>query len=356
MATIKTTKRTVIDDYEDIIKDLKNKKYYPIYFLMGEEDYFIDEIVDYISKNILEENVRDFNQTTIYGSDTSLEKIIMSARQYPMMGKQQVIIVREAQLIKGFDNDSENEKKEGNAWLNYVQNPIATTILVIAYKSKKLDKRKKIYKALEGNSIVFDSTLLRDYEMPAWLSSYIKSQGYDIQSAAIQILIAHLGTNLTKAANEIAKLTSILPQGTLINSQHIEDNIGISKDFNVFELNKAIGSKDNTKALTIIAHFAKNQKDNPIQQVIPMLFAYFLKILLTHTSYKNCDNQTLAKVLKINEFFVGEHRTAAQNYPKEKVERIISYLRHYDAYSKGVNNIESDGGELLKELITLIMN
>lgn len=340
--------------FNDIMNDLKNRKFYPIYFLMGEEDFFIDEVTDYISKNVLKEEERDFNQTTVYGDDTTLPQIIIEARRFPMMAERQVLIVKEGQSVKGIDG-SDGDKDKESPWVSYSANPINTTLLVIVYRGKTIDKRKKFYKSLEKNGVILESKRLYESKMPEWILSYVKSKGYDIQTAAAQVLVSHLGTNLTKIVNGLAKLMTLLPKGTTINGQHIEDNIGISKDYNIFELNKAIGMRDTTKAFTIVAHFARNQKDNPIQVVVSQLFTYFMKILLVHTSYRSMDKNALATALGVNAYFVGEYQDAARNYSKEKIEKIISYLRHYDAFSKGVNDAGSDNGELLKELISLIM-
>ncbi|MDD2565052.1 MAG: DNA polymerase III subunit delta [Salinivirgaceae bacterium] len=338
--------------FNDIMKDLKNRKFYPVYFLMGEEDYFIDQVTDYISKNVLKEEERDFNQTVVYGSDTSLPQIIIEARRFPMMAERQVIIVREGQNVKDIDGGS-SEKDQ--SWVNYASNPITTTLLVVVYRGKTLDKRKKFYKSLEKTGVILESKALYESKMPEWIFSYVKEKGYDIQPAAAQVLVSHLGTNLTKIVNGLAKLMTFLPKGTTINGQHIEDNIGISKEYNVFELNKAIGMRDTTKVYTIAAHFAKNQKDNPIQMVVSQLFTYFVKILLVHTSYRTLDKNSLASALGVNPYFVGEYQDASRNYSKIKVEKVISYLRHYDAYSKGVNDASTDKGELLKELVALIL-
>lgn len=338
--------------FNDMMADLKAKKYYPIYFLMGEEDYFIDEVTDYIAKNVLKEEERDFNQSIFYGNDITLPNIIVETRQYPMIAERRVIIVKEAQNVKGIDgSDSDKE----SAWLNYATNPIPTTILVIAYRARPIDKRKKLYKSLEKNGAILESSRLYESKMPEWIISYVKSKGYDIQTAAAQILVSHLGNDLSKVTNGLSKLMTLLPEGTAINSQHIEDNIGISKEYNIFELNKAIGLRDTTKAFTIVAHFAKNPKNNPLPLVIRQLFNYFLKILMIHTTYRSLGRQELANALSINAYFISEYIEAARNYPKAKVEKIISYLRHYDAYSKGVNDSGTEDGELMKELITLIM-
>ena len=339
-------------NFNDIMKDLKNRKFYPVYFLMGEEDYFIDQVTDYISKNVLKEEERDFNQTVVYGSDTSLPQIIIEARRFPMMAERQVIIVREGQNVKDIDGGG-SEKDQ--SWVNYAGNPINTTLLVVVYRGKTLDKRKKFYKSLEKTGVILESKPLYESKMPEWILSYVKEKEYDIQPAAAQVLVSHLGTNLTKIVNGLAKLMTFLPKGTTINGQHIEDNIGISKEYNVFELNKAIGMRDTTKVFTIVAHFAKNQKDNPIQMVVGQLFTYFVKILLVHTSYRTLDKNSLASALGVNPYFVGEYQDAARNYSKVKVEKVISYLRHYDAYSKGVNDASTDKGELLKELAALIL-
>lgn len=340
-------------NFGDIMADLEANKLYPIYFLMGDEDYFIDKITDYIANNAIPQEERDYNQTIIYGNETTLAKLIIEARQYPMMASKRVIIIKEAQNVKGIDG-SDTEKE--TAWLNYATNPIETTILVIVFRSKSIDKRKKLYKAIEKNGVLLESKKLYESQIPEWIAKYVKSKGYDIQSVASQILVAHLGNDLTKIANGLSKLMTLLPHGTTINGQHIEDNIGISKDFNIFELNKAIGMRDTTKALTIVTHFAKNPKENNIQVVVRQLFYYFIKILKIHTSFRGMSRQELANVLSVNIYFINEYIEAAKNYPKERVIRIISYLRHYDAFGKGVNDQGTESGELMKELVTLIMS
>ncbi|HON17895.1 MAG TPA: DNA polymerase III subunit delta [Salinivirgaceae bacterium] len=333
------------------MEDLRKGEYYPIYFLMGEEDFFIDEVANYIENNVLSPDERDFNQTVIYGDDTTIDKIIIDARRFPVMSKYQVILIREANALKGIEGDESDD----SGWLLYASKPMQSTILVFLYRGKTLDKRRKVYKTLEKTAAILESKRIYESKMPEWVMSYVHSKGYNIQSAAAQVLTVHLGNDLTKVTNELSKLMTLLPAGSIINTQHIEDNIGISKEYNIFELNKTIGQRDITKAFTIVAHFAKNQKDNPIQVIISQLFTYFSKLLLVHTSYKNMDKNSLATALGVNVYFVGEYLEAARNFPPEKIEKIIGYLRHYDAFSKGVNDAGTDGGELLKELITLIM-
>lgn len=338
--------------YNDIMRDLKAGRYAPVYLLMGDEEYFIDEVTRQIADNALPAAQRDFNQTVLYGDQATVAQIIIEARRYPMMADRQVLIVKEAQNVRGIDGAGEEKE---SPWAAYMQNPMRTTVLVIALRGKTLDKRKKLYKAIEKNGVILEAKRLYENKMPDWIHDYAKSRGYEIQAAAALTLVAHLGTNLTKIANAFGKLTTLLPQGTIINGQHIEDNIGISKDYNIFELQKAIGQRDTTRALTIVAHFARNPKENPIQVVVGQLFNYFLKIIMVHTSYRGMDRNTLAQALGVNAYFVGEYQEAARNFPLERAERAVNALRHYDAFSKGVGSADTDSGELLKEMVCVIM-
>ena len=284
---------------------------------MGEEDYFIDEVTDYIAKNVLKEEERDFNQSIFYGNDITLPNIIVETRQYPMIAERRVIIVKEAQNVKGIDgSDSDKE----SAWLNYATNPIPTTILVIAYRARPIDKRKKLYKSLEKNGAILESSRLYESKMPEWIISYVKSKGYDIQTAAAQILVSHLGNDLSKVTNGLSKLMTLLPEGTAINSQHIEDNIGISKEYNIFELNKAIAYATQQKHLPLLRTLQKS-KNNPLPLVIRQLFNYFLKILMIHTTYRSLGRQELANALSINAYFISEYMKLHEIIQKLKLKK-----------------------------------
>jgi DNA polymerase III subunit delta len=331
--------------YESIIADLKKRIYKPVYFLAGEEPYYIDIISRYIEDNVLDASEKDFNQTIVYGDDTTVAGIIELSRRFPMMSNHQVIIVREAQSVRKIEE-----------LVIYTENPLNSTILVINYKYKTLDKRTKLYKSLETKGIYFESSRLRDYQMPGWINQYLMSKGVKIEPDAGSLLTEYLGTDLGKVVNELDKLIISLPAGKpVISISLIEKNIGISKDFNNFELQKAIGEKNIEKANRIIRYFADNPKDNPITLTITSLFSYFSKILMYH-SLKDKTKNTVAAALKINPYFVREYETAARNFDLSKTAGVISLLRAFDMKSKGVGDAGTPQGDLLKELVFKILH
>lgn len=330
--------------FEQILQNIRNRVFHPVYFLMGEEPYFIDTIEQAIEKTVLNEDEKEFNQMVLYGKEVSIPDIINHAKRFPMMAAHQVIIIREAQNINRIE-DLEP----------YIKSPVSSTILVISYKYKRLDKRTAFAKLIEKNHILFDSEKLRDYKIPDWIVSYLSEKHYSITPNAAQILADYLGTDLAKIVNELSKLFILLPEGTQINEQHIEENIGISKDFNVFELQNAIGKKDYFKANQIINYFGKNPKENPFVVVVSRLFAYFQKVLVYHR-LANKTPQQVAIALGIKPFFVKDYELAAKNYPEKKVVQIIHGLRQYDMKSKGVDNESFDHAELMRELLFLIMH
>lgn len=331
--------------HNDILKDLKNKVYHPIYFLSGEEPFYIDLISNFIEKNVLDEAEKEFNQQIIYGKDTDISTVIGAAKRYPMMANHNVVIVKEAQhLVKQIDQlDS------------YLDNPTKSTILVFCYKYKTLDGRKGITKKLSKKSVFFESKPIYENQVPDWINSYLKEKNYTINPKASFLIAEFLGTDLSKVANELEKLTINIPEGTEISAEMVEKNIGISKDFNMFELNKAIGSKDILKANKIINHFAKNEKEHPIQATIAVLYMFFTAILKYHYT-KDKSPRNIASALKVNPFFVKEYQFAAQNYDIKKAVKVIEYIRDYDLKSKGVNNVSSSSGELTKELVFKILH
>jgi len=332
-----------MNEAEKIINDIKNRNFKPIYFLMGDEPYYIDKISDYIEKNVLSEEEKGFNQTVLYGRDTSIEEVVSSAKRYPMMADYQLIVVKEAQEL------SRNiEKLEA-----YVENPQITTILVFCYKYKTLDKRKKVTKTLEKNGIVFESKKLYENQVGAWITQTLTGSGYKIEPKANAMLVEFLGTDLKKVNNEIEKLKILFPQGTIITAEHIEKNIGISKDYNVFEFRNALGEKNVLKANRITQYFAQNPKDNPITLITGQVFAFYLQLLQYHgLSDKSPGN--VAKVLKVNPYFVKDYETAARNYPMRKVSAIIASLREIDLKSKGVGSNALSANELLKEMLIAV--
>ncbi len=333
-----------MDEVKNIVNDIKNGNIKPIYFLMGEEPYYIDKITEYIDKNVLQEEEKGFNQMVLYGRDVSIDDIVSNAKRYPMMAEHQVVIVKEAQELS----------RTIEKLVAYAENPQPTTVLVMCYKYKKIDKRKKLYKAVAKSGVIFESKRLYENQVGNWINQVLKSSKYSIEPKASQMLVEFLGTDLGKINNELDKLKLILPAGTQISADAIEKNIGISKDFNNFELRKAIGTKDIVKAHRIINYFAQNPKDNPLVVTISLLYAYFSQVLQYHGLADKSKNN-VAKALKINPFFVGDYTIAAKNYPMKKVSQIIALLREADVKSKGVGATNLPAGDLLKELLVKVM-
>ncbi|MFA7445057.1 MAG: DNA polymerase III subunit delta [Flavobacteriaceae bacterium] len=332
-----------MNEAEKIITDIKNRNFKPIYFLMGDEPYYIDKIADYIEKNVLSEDEKGFNQVVLYGRDTTVEEVIANAKRYPMMADYQVVIVKEAQELSRTIDKIES----------YAENPQPTTILVFCYKYKTLDKRKKATKTLEKNGLVFESKKLYDNQVGSWINQALNSSGYKIEPKANAMLVEFLGTDLSKVNNELEKLKIILPKGTIINAEHIEKNIGISKDYNVFEFRNALGEKNILKANRIANYFSQNPKDNPITLITSQVFAFYVQLLQYHgLSDKNPAN--VAKTLKVNPYFVKDYETAARNYPMRKVSSIVAALREIDLKSKGVGANALPPGELLKDMLIAV--
>jgi len=331
-------------EFNDILSDLKNKKYKPIYFLSGEEPYFIDKISDFIEKKVLEEAEREFNQTILYGRDTDVGTIIGEAKRYPMMSDKMVVIVKEAQTIKDI------EELEA-----YVKNPLDSTILVICYKYKTLDKRKSFPKTVAKKGVLFESKKIYDNKIPDWIESYLKGKKYSVTPKSSQMLTEYLGNDLGKIVNELDKLMINLPAGTEITPDHIEQNIGISKDFNSFELNDALSKKNKVKANQIVNYFAANSKEHPMPVTIASLNSFFVKLLRYHF-LEDKSKESVARALGVHPFYVNDSINAAKNYPPQKIKTVVSNLREYDMRSKGVDNASADHGELLKELVWKILH
>lgn len=332
--------------YEQILKDLKNKIYKPVYFLMGEEPYYIDKISNYIQNNVLDEVERDFNQTILYGKDSEILDVVSAAKRFPMMANHQVIIVKEAQELKKFED----------ILLSYIENPLTSTILVFNYKYKSIKKTTKLYKRLEKIGVTFESKKLRDYEVPKWIEAYVKREGIEISPEGVMMLSEFLGTDLSKIVNEIEKLLISLPENEKkITPAIIERNIGISKDFNQFELTNALGTKNILKANQIVNYFSKNEKNYPLVVTISALYNFFSSLIKFYVVRK-LPRQEIAATLGINPYFIGQYETASKKYSYAKASEIISLLREYDMKSKGVNNISASDGELLKELVFKILH
>jgi DNA polymerase-3 subunit delta len=332
-------------DHNQILKDLKNKVYHPVYFLTGEETYYIDLISDYIEDNVLDEAEKDFNQSVLYGKESDLMTIISEAKRYPMMANHNVVIIKEAQHLS-----KEIDKLEA-----YLENPTPTTILVFCYKYKKIDGRKKFGKELKKKAVFLETKKLYDNQVSDWITTYLKKKNYTITPQAALLISEFLGTDLSKVVNELEKLTINVPEGNEITPDTVEKNIGISKDFNNFELNKALSSKDVLKANKIIYHFSKNEKDHPLVVTIGLMYSFFTNILKFHYT-KDKSRNNVASILRISPYFVGEYEAAARKYDIKKSVKIIEYLRDYDLKSKGVNNASSSNSELLKELVFKILH
>ena len=331
--------------YEQIISDLHRKSYSPIYLLMGDEAYYIDQITDYIQNEILDESQKEFDMTVVYGKDTEMTTIVNAAKRYPMLSPYQVVIVKEAQMIKDWETLQ-----------YYIQKPLSTTILVFAYKYGTPDKRKKWVLDISKTGVVFESQKLRDYEMSAWINKYLRTKNVTADEKAVVMLTDFLGTDLSKVVNEIDKLLLTMPANTnRISPEHIEKNIGISKDFNVFELQTALINKDILKANRIIRYFADNKKTNPMLMVLAQLFSYFSNIMLYHY-LPDKTQSAVASELKINPYFVKDYQKAAQTFGAWKTMNIISLIRETDARGKGIESNGVEDGELMKELIYKILH
>lgn len=334
-----------MDEVLKIVNEIKQGNIKPIYFLMGEEPYYIDRLTEYIEDNILSEDEKGFNQMVLYGKDVSIEDVISNAKRYPMMAERQVVIVKEAQELS-----RTIEKLE-----SYAENPQPTTVLVFAYKYKTLDKRKKVTKVLEKKGVVFESKKLYENQVGDWIKRVLQGKGYGIEPKAAAMLVEFLGTDLSKINNELEKLMIILPKGATITPASIEDNIGISKDYNVFELRKAIGERDELKAYKIADYFSQNPKDNPLVMTTGLVFGFFSQLLLYH-GLKDRNPSNVAKVLKVNPYFVKDYDIALRNYPMKKVSAIVAALRDIDVKSKGVGANALPQSDLMKEMLVKIFN
>lgn len=338
--------------YDQLVREIGAGRFVPLYLLMGEENYFIDRLADLLADKLLDETARAFSQIVVYGKDTDEGAIINLARQMPMMGNRQVVIVREAQQLRRIE-----------ALSSYTGAPSPSTVLILCMKGKNLDKRTQLYKHIAASGTVFESVRPRDYEIGPWLEEFIRSQGYTIDRKALEIMTDHLGTDVSRISNELTKLLTSLPQGTTrITAQDIEEHIGISKDFNNFELTRAISERNAGKAMLIAEHFARNPKDNPIVVTIGTLFSHFQRIFILNyerwlaaRGQAMPPDQELSRMLKLpNPFFLNEYKQAAAAYPNKKVFIILGLLREYDLKSKGMDSGSASQGELLRELLLKI--
>ena len=337
---------------DDVLKQLKRGEYAPIYFLQGDEPYYIDRIARHVEDKVLNETERGFNQMILYGKDVDVSTVLTQARRYPMMSERQVVIVKEAQDITDFNTQIGQQLLEA-----YVKNPMPSTLLVLCYKYKKLDSRKALGKALDKFAVWVDSKKLYDNQLPNWIAAYIRQRGFRTDDKAVQMLADSIGNNLERLTNEIEKVLINFSAGqeVVIDAEVVQKYVGISKEYNAFELQKAVSTKNSVKALQIVQYFETNPKANPIIPIIALLFSFYSKLLLVHQSTDKTE-RGLASLLKINPFFAKEYRVAAVNYPLSQVIRNIHFLRVADQHAKGVDNTRGTDGQILKELVYKLMH
>jgi DNA polymerase-3 subunit delta len=334
-----------LQEINSIISKINNKVYSPVYFLMGEETYYIDLISDLLENKVLSEEEKSFNQTILYGKDTTAEEIISVCKRFPMMSKFQLVIIKEAQDL--------SSKIDG--LINYLLNPMHSTVLVINYKYKTLDKRKKIYKAIQKFGLILNSKKPYENQVSTWILNKLKEDNYTIDLKANQMLVEFLGGDLKMINNQLNKLKLLKPENNYIDPKLIEKNIGISKDFNIFELRNAIGSGNLSKALVIGNYFSSNIKAYPTQLVLGSLFNYFIQIFQFH-SLNNKSDINVASTLRINKFFAKDYHKAAKIYPMKKISSIITLIKNIDLKSKGYGVSNNSQQNILNQLIIQIMS
>ena len=334
--------------FESIMSDLEAGKYAPVYYLMGDEPYYIDKIADYIAEHALQPEERDFNQTILFGSDVNASQIADLARRYPMMAERQVVIVKEAQNIKNTE-----------ALEHYFSNPMASTILVMCHKNGKVDGRKSGYvKAIKSAGVLFESAKLRDRDLPGFIENYLKARQVKIDAKSVQMIAENIGADLSRLVGELDKVIISLPEeNRVVTPQTVEDQIGVSKEFNGFELRDAIVRRDVYKANQIIKYFDENPKAGSIYSFLPLLFNYFQNLMIAFYAPNNKSQEAVAEWLELrNAWGAKDYMTGMRNYSGMKVMQIISKIREIDAKSKGLDNPNTPAGELMKELIFYILH
>jgi DNA polymerase-3 subunit delta len=328
-----------------ILSDLKAKKYAPVYFLQGEESYFIDLIANYIEANVLSDAEKGFNQVVVYGKDASMATILTHARRFPMMAERQVVIVKEAQDIQDINN-------EGGAklLLNYLQQPVPSTILVFAHKNKSLDKRKELGKNIEKLSVSITTKKMYDNQLPDFVASYAKQKQVNIDDRAIQVFCEYIGNDLHRLTNEFDKLLigEIPPTG--LTAEHVMMQVGISKEYNIFELQKAILTRNTLQAARIVNYFEKNTKKNPAIPIVAFLFSFFSK-LLAATAATDKSDKGLVSALKISPYAAKDYVNALRTFSTDKIMQSISFIKEADLKLKGVDTGSADEGQILRELV-----
>jgi DNA polymerase-3 subunit delta len=334
--------------FDSIMSDLKARKFLPVYYLMGDESYYIDQISDYIAEHVLPPEERDFNQTILFGSDVTAAQIADAARRYPMMSEHQVVIVKEAQNIK---NTEALEK--------YFKAPQTSTVLVLCHKNGTIDGRKREYvKAIQGAGVLFESKKLRDRDLPPFIENYLKRKNVSIDTKSTQIIADSIGADLSRLTSELDKVILSLPeQDRRVTPQVVEEQIGVSKDFNSFELRDAIVNRNVFKANQIVKYFDDNPKAGSIYSFLPMLFNFFQNLMIAYYAPNNKSQEGVAEWLELrNPWAAKDYMTGMRNYSGMKVMQIIGKIREIDAKSKGLDNPNTSSGELMKELIFYILH
>lgn len=336
--------------HRQVIRNIQAGQCSPIYVLHGEEPFFISEIVDALLKHVVDPAMKDFNETVLYGRDTDVDQVLAAARRFPMMADRQLVLVKEAQDMRMWKRKDEMAKLEA-----YAADPVASTVLVFAHPHKKTDSRLKAVKTMSRNGTLFLSEKVRDYKLPQWIAGHAKERGLVVDPSVAQLLAESLGNNLQKVANEMAKLTILLPQGTNLTTALVEEHIGISKDYNVFELQRALAQKDIARANRIVAYFEANPKSAPLAMVVPVLHAFFARVLV-YQSLGNPSESAAAKAMRCSPYAVKDYARASQAFPPAKLERIFGYLIEADRKSKGRDNATITDGMLLRETVFKVLH
>ncbi len=330
------------ETFDSIASDVKQKKFSPVYFFCGEEEFFIDQLVVLMENSVLNESEKAFNQSIIYGKDATGQNVIETCRRLPMMAERQLVIIKEAQAFKEID-----------ALVDYFKKPVSSTVLVIVYKHGTPDKRKEFGKTIQKQAVYFQSDKMKDYLVLNWAKTFIQKSGYKIDDNALELFIEYTGNDLTTISNSLEKLIIGKQKGATILADDIEKCVGISKEYNVFELSSAIANKDATKAYKIVNYFAANPKNGPLVLVLGTLQGFFNKVYIYQQNKQKTDSE-LASLLKVSPYFIKDYRTAGAKYSNEKIERIFYTLEEFDLRSKGINNPSLKDGDLLKEMVIKI--
>jgi len=336
--------------FTSLIDDIKARKFAPLYLLGGEEPYYLDLLSDAIEAHAMEDFERDFNQTILYGRDSDLDQVLAAARQFPMMAERRLVIVKEAQELREWKSKDKLEKLAA-----YADNPVASTVLVLVHRNKMPDKRSAAYKRMSQSGVVFQSDRIRDYKLPEWIEGFVHAKGRRIGPRTTQVLAEYLGNDLKKVAGELEKLFIALPEGGEVTDELIEHHIGISKEYNIFELTGALADKDVGRVTRIVQYMRANEKTNPVPRILPVLTNYFTRVLTFH-HLPSHDPSAVASALRVHPFAAKEYARAARNYPASKVARIFGYLRECDAKSKGIGNATLPPFDLLEEALFKTMH